>query len=61
VSTVEPVYIVVLAAVFLDQRLAPLQLDGAALVHVGVVVAQTAPRSDEAAEPATPLDAEAVR
>jgi drug/metabolite transporter (DMT)-like permease len=61
VSTVEPVYIVVLAAVFLDQRLAPLQLVGAALVLVGVVIAQTAPRSDEAAEPATPLDAEAAR
>lgn len=61
VSTIEPVYIVVLAALFLDQRLAPLQLVGAALVLIGVVIAQTAPHDPGGAEPATPLDAEAAR
>ena len=58
VSTVEPVYIVVLAALVLDQRLAPIQLVGAGLILVGVVIAQTAPRPSGAPEPATPLDAE---
>lgn len=61
VSTVEPVFIVVLAAVFLDQQLAPLQLLGAALILLGVVLAQTGPRPIGGAEPAAPLDAEAAR
>jgi len=61
VSTVEPIYIVVLAGVFLDQRLAPLQLVGAGLILVGVVIAQTAPRPRGAPEPATPLEAELER
>jgi drug/metabolite transporter (DMT)-like permease len=58
VSTVEPVYIVVLAALVLDQRLTPVQLVGAGLILVGVVIAQTAPRPRGAPEPATPMDSE---
>jgi drug/metabolite transporter (DMT)-like permease len=58
VSTVEPVYIVVLAALVLDQRLSSVQLVGAGLILVGVVIAQTAPRPRGAPEPATPLDSE---
>ncbi len=58
VSTVEPVYIVALAALVLDQRLTPVQLLGAGLILVGVVIAQTAPRPRGAPEPATPLDSE---
>lgn len=58
VSTVEPIYIVVLAALVLDQRLTPIQLVGAVLILVGVVIAQTAPRPRGAPEPATPLDSE---
>ncbi|MFL5779424.1 MAG: EamA family transporter [Chloroflexota bacterium] len=58
VSTVEPVFIVVLAWVTLGQVLEPIQLVGAALVLVGVVVAQTSPRPRGAPEPAMPLDSE---
>jgi drug/metabolite transporter (DMT)-like permease len=58
VSTVEPIYIVVLSAVVLDQHLAPVQLAGATLILVGVIIAQTAPRPRGAPEPATPLEAE---
>jgi drug/metabolite transporter (DMT)-like permease len=58
VSTVEPVYIVVLAALVLDQHLTPIQLVGAGLILVGVVIAQTAPRPRGAPEPAMPLDSE---
>ncbi|HYH91733.1 MAG TPA: DMT family transporter [Candidatus Saccharimonadales bacterium] len=61
VSTVEPVYIVVLAGIVLDQRLTPLQLAGAALILLGVILAQTAPRPRGAPEPATPLEAELER
>ena len=57
-ATVEPLIIVVLAWLFLDQRLAPIQLVGAGLIVVAVVVAQTAPRPTGAPEPATPLEAE---
>lgn len=59
VSTVEPLIILALAAIFLDDVLEPLQLVGAALVLGGVLVAQTSPRSAEAPQPARPLDAEA--
>ena len=48
----------VLAWLFLDQTLAPIQLVGAGLIIVAVVVAQTAPRPTGAPEPATPLEAE---
>jgi drug/metabolite transporter (DMT)-like permease len=58
VSTVEPLIIVTLAAVFLDDVLAPLQLLGGALILVGVVIAQTGERPRGAPEPATPLDGE---
>lgn len=58
VSTTEPLFIVVLAYLFLDQRLAPIQLAGAGLILLGVVIAQTSPRPTGAPEPATPLEAE---
>ena len=58
-STIEPLTIVVLAGIVLGQRLEPIQLAGAALIMVGVIVAQTGPRPRGAPEPAMPLDAEA--
>lgn len=58
VSTTEPVFIVALSFVFLDQRLAPVQLLGAGSVLLGVIIAQTSPRPRGAPEPATPLEAE---
>lgn len=59
VATVEPAIIVVLAGLILGQRLEPIQLVGAALIMISVVVAQTAPRPRGAPEPAMPMDAEA--
>jgi drug/metabolite transporter (DMT)-like permease len=59
VSTVEPLIIVTLAWVALHETLAPIQLVGAALIIVGVLVAQTAERPSGAPEPASPLDSEA--
>lgn len=58
VSTVEPVYIVLLAWLVLGPTLSTIQLVGAALILVGVVIAQTGPRPQGAPEPATPLEAE---
>jgi drug/metabolite transporter (DMT)-like permease len=58
ISTVEPLIIVVLAWLFLGQTLAPIQLAGAALILIAVIVAQTSPRPQGAPEPATPLEAE---
>ena len=58
VSTTEPVFIVALSFVVLGQRLAPIQLLGAGLILIGVIIAQTAPRPRGAPEPATPLEAE---
>lgn len=58
VATVEPPIIVVLAWLVLGQTLASVQLAGAALIVLAVVVAQTAPRPRGAPEPATPLEAE---
>ena len=58
ISTTEPLFIIVLAFVVLDQTLAPVQLLGAALILIGVVIAQTSPRPRGAPEPATPLEAE---
>ena len=58
VSTVEPPIIVVLSFVFLGQTLAPIQLAGAGLILIGVIIAQTSPRPKGAPEPATPLEAE---
>ena len=58
VSTVEPLIIVTLARLTLHETLAPIQLLGAGLIIVGVLIAQTAERPAGAAEPASPLDAE---
>jgi drug/metabolite transporter (DMT)-like permease len=58
ISTTEPLFIVALSFVVLHQTLAPIQLAGAALIVVGVVIAQTSPRPAGAPEPATPLEAE---
>jgi drug/metabolite transporter (DMT)-like permease len=58
ISTTEPLFIVVLAFLFLDQTLGPIQLVGAGLILVGVIVAQTSPRPRGAPQPATPLEAE---
>lgn len=58
ISTTEPLFIVALSFLVLDQTLTPIQLAGAALIVVGVVIAQTAPRPVGAPEPATPLEAE---
>ncbi|MDO8485305.1 MAG: DMT family transporter [Candidatus Limnocylindrales bacterium] len=58
-STIEPLTIVALAWIVLGQRLEPIQLVGAVLIMVSVVVAQTTPRPRGAPEPAMPLDAEA--
>src|SRR4051794_12493510 len=41
VSTVEPIYTIVLASILLGERLTPIQLVGGALVIVGVLVAQS--------------------
>ncbi|MGZ6269720.1 MAG: DMT family transporter [Candidatus Limnocylindrales bacterium] len=43
ISTVEPVYTVVLATLLFGERLAPLQLLGGTLVLAGVLLAQTTP------------------
>jgi drug/metabolite transporter (DMT)-like permease len=59
VSTIEPVIIVALAWLALGDVLSPLQLVGAGLVIIGVLVAQTADRPSDAPQPARPLDAEA--
>jgi drug/metabolite transporter (DMT)-like permease len=59
VSTVEPLIIVTLAWLALRETLAPIQLVGAGLIIVGVLIAQTAERPSGAPEPAAPLDAEA--
>jgi len=58
VATVEPILIVGLAWLALHEVLSPLQLVGAGLVIVAVVVAQTAERPRGAPQPARPLDAE---
>jgi drug/metabolite transporter (DMT)-like permease len=58
VSTVEPVIIVAVAGLALHDVLTPLQLVGASLVFLGVLVAQTAERPSGAPQPARPLDAE---
>ena len=58
VSTVEPLIIVTLAGVFLGEVLAPVQLVGAGLILVGVLIAQTGERPRGAPEPAAPLEGE---
>jgi len=56
VSTIEPLIIVSLAWVVLGEVLAPVQILGAALILIGVVIAQTGDRPRGAPEPAPPLD-----
>lgn len=51
VSTLEPLFTIALAALVLGERLAPLQLTGAALVLAGVVGAEVAARSVAAPAP----------
>jgi len=51
VSTLEPLFTIVLAALFLGERLAPVQLAGAALVLGGVVAAEIGARSVEQPAP----------
>jgi len=58
VATVEPILIVGLAWLVLHEVLSPIQLVGAGLVIVAVVVAQTAERPRGAPQPARPLEAE---
>jgi drug/metabolite transporter (DMT)-like permease len=58
VSTVEPVIIVALAWLALHEVLSPIQLVGAGLVILGVLVAQTTERPGGAPQPARPLEAE---
>ncbi len=43
VSTVEPVWTIVLAGLIYGERLGPLQLVGGAMILVGVIIAQTQP------------------
>jgi len=51
VSTLEPLFTIVLAAAFLGERLAPIQLAGAALVLGGVVAAEIGARAVEQPAP----------
>jgi drug/metabolite transporter (DMT)-like permease len=60
VSTVEPVWTIVLASLLLGEHLAPIQLVGGALILTGVVIAQTRGRSDREREEA-PLPQPTVR
>jgi len=58
ISTTEPLFIVLLSFAFLDQRLGAVQLVGATLILIAVVIAQTSPRPAGAPQPARPLEAE---
>jgi drug/metabolite transporter (DMT)-like permease len=55
VSTVEPIYTIVLAALLFGESLAPLQLLGGALIIGGVVLAQTGPVALRRPQPAVRL------
>ncbi|MBI3745619.1 MAG: DMT family transporter [Chloroflexi bacterium] len=50
VSTVEPIWTIVLAGILFGERLGPLQLVGGALILAGVVIAQTQPGAANASE-----------
>jgi drug/metabolite transporter (DMT)-like permease len=50
VSTVEPIWTIVLAGILFGERLTQLQLVGGALILGGVVIAQTQPGSESASE-----------
>jgi drug/metabolite transporter (DMT)-like permease len=58
ISTIEPLTIVALAWLALHETLSPIQLIGAALIIVGVLIAQTGERPSGMGQPASPLDAE---
>ena len=53
VSTVEPIYTIVLAAILFGERLTPVQLVGGAMVIIGVVIAQTGSAQVATAQAAT--------
>jgi len=53
VSTVEPIYTIVLASILFNERLTPVQLLGGALVIIGVVIAQTGSAPERSDQPAT--------
>jgi drug/metabolite transporter (DMT)-like permease len=57
VSTVEPVFIITLAALLLGERFTAVQLAGGALIIAGVLLAQTA-REGTAEEPLRPIPAD---
>jgi drug/metabolite transporter (DMT)-like permease len=59
-STVEPIWTIVLASLLLGEHLAPIQLVGGALILAGVVIAQTRGRSEPWRE-ASPLPQPTVR
>ncbi len=50
VSTVEPIWTIVLAGLLLNESLLPLQVVGGAMILAGVVIAQTGPASPTARE-----------
>jgi drug/metabolite transporter (DMT)-like permease len=52
ISTVEPIYTIVLAAFLFSVALTPVQLLGGALILIGVLIAQTGPASGRARQPA---------
>jgi drug/metabolite transporter (DMT)-like permease len=52
VSTVEPIWTIVLAAILFGVGLTPVQLIGGGLILVAVVVAQTGPEAERARRPA---------
>jgi drug/metabolite transporter (DMT)-like permease len=60
VSTVEPIWTIVLASLLLGEHLAPIQLLGGGLILGGVVIAQTRGRSDAERDEA-PLPQPTVR
>ena len=50
VSTVEPIWTIVLAGILFHERLSPTQLLGGAFILIGVVIAQTDPRAGRASK-----------
>jgi drug/metabolite transporter (DMT)-like permease len=52
ISTVEPIWTIVLAALLFSIALTPAQLVGGALILGGVLIAQTGPGSGQARRPA---------
>jgi drug/metabolite transporter (DMT)-like permease len=52
ISTVEPIWTIVLAAVLFAVALTPVQLLGGALILIGVLIAQTGPADDRPRAPA---------